>query len=166
MTIVAHVVDLKVQPPQHWEISDTALKFDVRGSRAPDLIATILYRASSSRDVCSSILVDLPSTAVMTANLANIVLLLLDELVSTQSQIAGATKRLRDSFHVLLACFGGCFGAAAAVASLGTRPSHVHRTGQACRSQCKIDSSKSKSAHRANWPALAIMRHVIVSSRW
>ena len=60
-----------------------------------------------------------PSTAVMTGNLTNTVLSLLDTLVLTQPQIAGATERLRGSFHLLIGFFGGCVGAAAAVSLLG-----------------------------------------------
>jgi uncharacterized membrane protein YoaK (UPF0700 family) len=51
-----------------------------------------------------------PSTAVMTGNLTNTVLSLLDTLVLTQPQIAGATERLRGSFHLLIGFFGGCVG--------------------------------------------------------
>jgi uncharacterized membrane protein YoaK (UPF0700 family) len=60
-----------------------------------------------------------PSTAVMTGNLTNTVLSLLDTLVTTQPQIAGATVRLRGSFHLIIGFFGGCAGAAAAVSLLG-----------------------------------------------
>ncbi len=60
-----------------------------------------------------------PSTAVMTGNLTNAVLSLLDTLPRTQSLTAGATQRLRASLHLLIAFFGGCVAAAAAVSLLG-----------------------------------------------
>ena len=55
----------------------------------------------------------------MTGNLTNTVLSLLDTLVLTQPQIAGATERLRGSLHLLIGFFGGCVVGAAAVSLLG-----------------------------------------------
>jgi uncharacterized membrane protein YoaK (UPF0700 family) len=60
-----------------------------------------------------------PSTAVMTGNLTNTVLSMLDTLPRTQPLMAGDTERLRGSLHLLVGFFGGCVVAAAAVSSLG-----------------------------------------------
>jgi uncharacterized membrane protein YoaK (UPF0700 family) len=60
-----------------------------------------------------------PSTAVMTGNLTNAVLSLVDTLSQTQPLIAGAGERLRGSVHLLIGFFGGCVVAAAAVSLLG-----------------------------------------------
>ena len=60
-----------------------------------------------------------PSTAVMTGNLTNAVLSLLDRKSQTQPLMAGDTERLRASLHLLIGFFGGCVVAAAAVSLLG-----------------------------------------------
>ncbi len=60
-----------------------------------------------------------PSTAVMTGNLTNTVLSLLDTLSRTQPLMVGDTERLRGSPHLLIGFFGGCMVAAAAVSLLG-----------------------------------------------
>jgi uncharacterized membrane protein YoaK (UPF0700 family) len=60
-----------------------------------------------------------PSTAVMTGNLTNTVLSLLDRQSRTQPLMAGDTERLRGSLHLLIGFFGGCVVAAAAVSLLG-----------------------------------------------
>jgi uncharacterized membrane protein YoaK (UPF0700 family) len=60
-----------------------------------------------------------PSTAVMTGNLTNTVLSLLDTLSPIQSPMAGATERLRGSLYLLIGFFGGCVVGAAAVSLLG-----------------------------------------------
>jgi uncharacterized membrane protein YoaK (UPF0700 family) len=60
-----------------------------------------------------------PSTAVMTGNLTNTVLWLLDRQSRTQPLMAGETERLRGSFHLLLGFLGGCVVGAAAVSLLG-----------------------------------------------
>jgi uncharacterized membrane protein YoaK (UPF0700 family) len=60
-----------------------------------------------------------PSTAVMTGNLTNVVLSLVDTLSRAQPLMAGAAERLRGSVHVLVGFFGGCVVAAAAVSLLG-----------------------------------------------
>ena len=60
-----------------------------------------------------------PSTAVMTGNLTNAVLSLMDVLSRTQPLTTGDTARLRGSLHLLIGFFGGCFVAAAAVSLLG-----------------------------------------------
>jgi len=60
-----------------------------------------------------------PSTAVMTGNLTNAVLSLLDTSSRTQPLMAGGAQRLRGSLHLLIGFFGGCVVAAAAVSLLG-----------------------------------------------
>src|SRR5467141_4675065 len=60
-----------------------------------------------------------PSTAVMTGNLTNTVLSLLDRQSRTQPLMAGDTERLRSSLPLLVGFFLGCVVAAAAVTYLG-----------------------------------------------
>jgi uncharacterized membrane protein YoaK (UPF0700 family) len=60
-----------------------------------------------------------PSTAVMTGNLTNTVLSLLDKHSRTQPLMAGDAERLTGSLHLLVGFFGGCVVAAAAVTYLG-----------------------------------------------
>jgi uncharacterized membrane protein YoaK (UPF0700 family) len=60
-----------------------------------------------------------PSTAVMTGNLTNTVLSLLDRQSRTQPLMAGDTERFRGSLNLLIGFFGGCVVAAAAVSWLG-----------------------------------------------
>jgi uncharacterized membrane protein YoaK (UPF0700 family) len=60
-----------------------------------------------------------PSTAVMTGNLTNAVLSLLDQGSRAQPLIASDAARLRASLHLLLGFFGGCVVAAAAVTYVG-----------------------------------------------
>jgi uncharacterized membrane protein YoaK (UPF0700 family) len=60
-----------------------------------------------------------PSTAVMTGNLTNTVLSLLDSQSRTQPLIVGDAERLKGSLHLLVGFFGGCVVAAAAVSLLG-----------------------------------------------
>ena len=60
-----------------------------------------------------------PSTAVMTGNLTNAVLSLVDTISRKQPLLAGDAERLRGSLHLLIGFFGGCVVAAAAVSSLG-----------------------------------------------
>jgi uncharacterized membrane protein YoaK (UPF0700 family) len=60
-----------------------------------------------------------PSTAVMTGNLTNSVLSLLDVVSGAQSLKGGDRQRLLGSLHLLLGFFGGCVVAAAAVMYLG-----------------------------------------------
>ncbi|HYA85514.1 MAG TPA: YoaK family protein [Nitrospirota bacterium] len=59
------------------------------------------------------------STAVMTGNLTNTVLSLLDTLAQTRPLTAGATERLRTSLHLLIGFLVGCLVAAAAVSMMG-----------------------------------------------
>jgi uncharacterized membrane protein YoaK (UPF0700 family) len=60
-----------------------------------------------------------PSTAVMTGNLTNTVLSMLDTLPRTPPLMAGDAERLRASLRLLIGFFGGCVVAAAAVSLLG-----------------------------------------------
>lgn len=60
-----------------------------------------------------------PSTAVMTGNLTNTVLALLDTLSRTQPLTEGANERLTRTLKVLAGFFAGCLAGAAAVSSLG-----------------------------------------------
>jgi uncharacterized membrane protein YoaK (UPF0700 family) len=59
------------------------------------------------------------STAVMTGNLTNTVLWLLDRLSPTQPLMEGDAERLRRSLHLLIGFLVGCVVAATAVSSLG-----------------------------------------------
>jgi uncharacterized membrane protein YoaK (UPF0700 family) len=60
-----------------------------------------------------------PSTAVMTGNLTNTVLSLLDKQSRTEPLMAGNAERLTSSLHLLVGFLGGCVVAAAAVTYLG-----------------------------------------------
>jgi uncharacterized membrane protein YoaK (UPF0700 family) len=60
-----------------------------------------------------------PSTAVMTGNLTNAVLSLLDTMSRSEPAKAGDAARLTSSLHLLVGFFGGCVVAAAAVTYLG-----------------------------------------------
>ena len=62
-----------------------------------------------------------PSTAVMTGNLTNTVLSVLDSLSRSQPLRTGGTERLGRSLYVLSGFLGGCVVAAAAVSLLGDR---------------------------------------------
>ena len=62
---------------------------------------------------------DAPATAVMTGNLTNTVLSLLDTLSPIQPSMEGATERLKRSLHLLIGFLVGCVVAAAAVSLLG-----------------------------------------------
>ena len=60
-----------------------------------------------------------PSTAVMTGNLTNTVLALLDTLSRTQRLTAGANERVKRPVEVLVGFFAGCVAGATAVSFLG-----------------------------------------------
>ena len=60
-----------------------------------------------------------PSTAVMTGNLTNAVLSLLDTMSPSEPSKASDAARLRSSLHLLVGFFGGCVVAAAAVTYFG-----------------------------------------------
>jgi len=88
------------------------------------LMAVITAMIAVSAMACQFALLRLalpvaPSTAVMTGNLTNTVLSLLDRQSRTLLLVADATERLRGSLHLLIGFFGGCVVAAAAVSLLG-----------------------------------------------
>ena len=60
-----------------------------------------------------------PSTAVMTGNLTNAVLALVDSRSGTQPLMENDSKRLRDALRLLIGFFLGCIVAAAGVMYLG-----------------------------------------------
>ena len=60
-----------------------------------------------------------PSTAVMTGNVTNTVLALLDALSRTQPLTAGANERVKRPLEVLVGFFAGCVAGATAVSFLG-----------------------------------------------
>ena len=60
-----------------------------------------------------------PSTAVMTGNLTNAVLSLLDTISRSEPSKASDAARLRSSLLLLVGFFGGCVVAAAAVTYVG-----------------------------------------------
>jgi uncharacterized membrane protein YoaK (UPF0700 family) len=60
-----------------------------------------------------------PSTAVMTGNLTNTVLSLLDTLSRTEPLTQGAHERLKTAFTLVIGFFAGCVAGAAAVSWLG-----------------------------------------------
>jgi uncharacterized membrane protein YoaK (UPF0700 family) len=60
-----------------------------------------------------------PSTAVMTGNLTNTVLSLLDRRSGSPRLMVDDAERLTDSLHLLIGFFGGCVVATAAVTYLG-----------------------------------------------
>jgi uncharacterized membrane protein YoaK (UPF0700 family) len=60
-----------------------------------------------------------PSTAVMTGNVTNTVLALLDTLFQSQPLTEGAGGRLKRTFNVLVGFLGGCVAGAGAVSLLG-----------------------------------------------
>jgi uncharacterized membrane protein YoaK (UPF0700 family) len=87
------------------------------------LMAVITAMIAVSAMACQFALLRLalpvaPSTAVMTGNLTNTVLWLLDRQSQTQP-LAGDAKQLTGSLHLLIGFFGGCVIAAAAVTYLG-----------------------------------------------
>ena len=87
------------------------------------LMAVITAMIAVSAMACQFALLRLalpiaPSTAVMTGNLTNTVLSLLDKHSHTQPLMAGDAERLTGSLHLLVGFFGGCV-VAAAVTYLG-----------------------------------------------
>jgi uncharacterized membrane protein YoaK (UPF0700 family) len=88
------------------------------------LMATIAAMIAVSAMACQFALLRLtlpvaPSTAVMTGNLTNACLSLLDSNSRTQPLMTRDTERLRGSLHLLIGFFAGCVVAAAAVTYLG-----------------------------------------------
>jgi uncharacterized membrane protein YoaK (UPF0700 family) len=60
-----------------------------------------------------------PSTAVMTGNLTNTVLSLLDTLSRSQPLMEGAQERLKKTLELVIGFFAGCIAGATAVSWLG-----------------------------------------------
>jgi uncharacterized membrane protein YoaK (UPF0700 family) len=92
--------------------------------RPHGLMAGIAVMIAVSAMACQFALLRLalpgaPSTAVMTGNLTNTVLSLLDALSRSQPLRAGATERLRSSLHLLSGFLGGCVVAGTAVSLVG-----------------------------------------------
>jgi len=88
------------------------------------LMAGIIAMIAVSAMACQFTLLRLalpvaPSTAVMTGNLTNTVLSLMDALWRAQPLMTGDAERLKVSLHLLIGFFGGCVVAAAAVSLLG-----------------------------------------------
>jgi len=105
----------------------TVLVFSVTLDPAAEphgLIAGIAAMIAVSAMACQFSLLRLalpgaPSTAVMTGNLTNTILSLLDTLYRGQPLISGAGERLKKASEALMAFFGGCIAGAAAVSWLG-----------------------------------------------
>ena len=88
------------------------------------LKATIAAMIAVSAMACQFALLRLtlpvaPSTAVMTGNLTNAVLGLVDSSSRTQPLMEGHTKRLTGALHLLVGFFAGCVMATAALMYLG-----------------------------------------------
>jgi uncharacterized membrane protein YoaK (UPF0700 family) len=88
------------------------------------LMATIAAMIAVSAMACQFALLRLtlpvaPSTAVMTGNLTNACLALMDATSRTQPLMMRDAERLRGSLHLLIGFFVGCVAAAAAVTYLG-----------------------------------------------
>jgi porin len=101
------------------------LSVATKPSRDPHgLMATIAAMLAVFTMACQYALLRLtlpvaPSTAVMTGNLTNATLALMDANLGTQPLLAGDTQREKRSLHLLLGFFVGCVAAAAAVTYLG-----------------------------------------------
>jgi len=88
------------------------------------LMAAIAAMMAVSAMACQFALLRLalpvaPSTAVMTGNLTNAVLSLLDTMSRSEPAKASDAARLRNSLFLLVGFFGGCVVAAAAVTYVG-----------------------------------------------
>ena len=88
------------------------------------LMAAIAAMMAVSAMACQFALLRLalpvaPSTAVMTGNLTNAVLSLLDTMSRSEPSKASDAARLRSSLLLLVGFFGGCVVAAAAVTYVG-----------------------------------------------
>jgi uncharacterized membrane protein YoaK (UPF0700 family) len=93
-------------------------------SKPRGLIAGVTAMIAVSAMACQFSLLRLavsgaPSTAVMTGNLTNAVLALLDVLWRAQPLTEGAGERLTRTLKVLVGFFAGCVAGAAAVSLLG-----------------------------------------------
>lgn len=88
------------------------------------LMATVAAMIAVTAMACQFALLRLalpvaPSTAVMTGNLTNAVLALVDSSSQTRPLMESNTKRLRAALHLLIGFFAGCVVAAVAVMYLG-----------------------------------------------
>jgi uncharacterized membrane protein YoaK (UPF0700 family) len=81
-----------------------------------------------------------PSTAVMTGNLTNAVLSLLDTLSRSEPLIEGANERLKKTLKLVIGFFAGCVAGAAAVSFLAdwawSLPVMLAGAAVAFRSRC------------------------------
>jgi uncharacterized membrane protein YoaK (UPF0700 family) len=111
----------------HFLLLTCVLIFSIttRSSANPHgLVACITAMIAVSAMACQFALLRLalpvaPSTAVMTGNLTNTVLWLLDGRSRSQPLMTDDTERLRGSLYLLMGFFGGCVVAAAGVTYLG-----------------------------------------------
>lgn len=88
------------------------------------LMATVAAMIAVTAMACQFALLRLalpvaPSTAVMTGNLTNAVLALVDSSSQTRPLMESDTQRLRAALHLLIGFFAGCVVAAVAVMYLG-----------------------------------------------
>jgi len=89
-----------------------------------EFIAGVIAMIAVSSMACQFALLRLavpgaPSTAVMTGNVTNATLMLLDTLSRSKPLMAGAAERLKKTLHVLAGFFGGCLAGAAGFSWLG-----------------------------------------------
>jgi uncharacterized membrane protein YoaK (UPF0700 family) len=80
-----------------------------------------------------------PSTAVMTGNLTNAVLVLMDLSSRTQPLIENDRRRLTGALHLLVGFFVGCLLAAAAVVYLGDWAWSLQERCQCCLVSKRLD---------------------------
>jgi uncharacterized membrane protein YoaK (UPF0700 family) len=95
-----------------------------RSANPDGLMAGITAMIAVSAMACQFVLLRLalpvaPSTAVMTGNLTNTVLSLLDTLWRHEPLLDGANERLKRTSRLLVGFFAGCVAGAAAVSFLG-----------------------------------------------
>ncbi len=84
------------------------------------VIAMIAVSAMASQFALLRLSVpDAPSTAVMTGNLTNAALSLLDTLSRSQPLTKDANERLKKTLKLVVGFFAGCIAGAAAVSWLG-----------------------------------------------
>jgi len=102
------------------------------------LVADVIAMIAVSAMACQFALLRLavpgaPSTAVMTGNLTNTVLSLLDTLSGTEPLMEGAKERLRKTAELVAGFFAGCLAGAVAVSWLGDwawlTPDNLRRGG-------------------------------------
>jgi uncharacterized membrane protein YoaK (UPF0700 family) len=111
----------------HWVLLCCVLIFSVMhdpAAKPHGLMAGIAAMIAVSAMACQFALLrlavpDAPSTAVMTGNLTNAVLSLLDTLAGSHPLTEGANERLKKTLKLLVGFFAGCVAGAAAVSLLG-----------------------------------------------